>query len=176
MERVKLYCQGECRGEAVLRQEGGQTQVRASMPDPGDGLYRAALAGEGGKVLLGVMEPEGRELVVSRRLYTRDIAGLGPQRRGEAWRSFAFQRTCWQETGSPARLFQDKFLQTRLRNVERACFCWLFRWRRTRPFLWRRCSAWRGWSRWRACPARCTPSGRRGRCCRKNGFGENFSK
>lgn len=120
MERVKLYCQGECCGEAVLRQEGGQTQVRASMPDPGDGLYRAALAGEGGKVLLGVMEPEGRELVVSRRLYTRDIAGLGPQRRGEAWRSFAFQRTCWQETGSPAGLFQDKFLQTRLRNVERA--------------------------------------------------------
>lgn len=120
MERVKLYCQGESRGEITLRQEGSRMQARASMPDPGDGLYRAALAGEGGRLLLGVMEPDGGALVVRRMLYARDVAGLGPQRRGEAWRSFAFQRTSWQETGCPAQMFQGKFLQSRLQGIKRA--------------------------------------------------------
>ena len=43
MERVKLYCRGECRGEIVLEPEGPRRSVRAFMPDPGDGLYRAVL-------------------------------------------------------------------------------------------------------------------------------------
>ena len=48
MERVKLRCREACLGEITLRDQGGRTEVRASMEDPGDGLYRAALRGERG--------------------------------------------------------------------------------------------------------------------------------
>ena len=73
MEQVKLYCAGVCRGEITLRPEGGRTEVLAVMPDPGDGLYRVELLGERGGLMLGVMEPAGRELTVCRRLYSRDV-------------------------------------------------------------------------------------------------------
>ena len=90
MEQVKLYCAGVCRGEITLRPEGGRTEVLAVMPDPGDGLYRVELLGERGGLMLGVMEPAGRELTVCRRLYSRDVAGLGRLLRGEARCSFRF--------------------------------------------------------------------------------------
>lgn len=120
MERVKLYCQGACCGEITLQPQGSRTEVRAAMEDPGDGLYRAALSGERGRLLLGVLEPAGRELRLCRRLYSRDVAGLGPLQQGEAWRSFRFREDGWQESRRPAQLFQGKFLQSRLRSVERA--------------------------------------------------------
>lgn len=120
MERVKLYCREACCGEITLHPEGNRTEIRAAMDDPGDGLYRAALSGEQGRLLLGVLEPAGRELRLCRRLYSRDVAGLGPLRRGEAWCSFRFQETVWRESSQPAQLFQGKFLQSRLRGVERA--------------------------------------------------------
>ena len=50
MEEVKLYCAGACLGRVALRPQGGRTEVRASMEDPGDGLYRASLVGERGKI------------------------------------------------------------------------------------------------------------------------------
>ena len=55
MERVELYCQERPRGEITLDPRGSRTRVRASMDDPGDGLYRAALLGERGELLLGVL-------------------------------------------------------------------------------------------------------------------------
>ena len=55
MERVKLRCREACLGEITLRDLGGRTEVRASMEDPGDGLYRAALRGERGELMLGVL-------------------------------------------------------------------------------------------------------------------------
>lgn len=121
MERVKLYCRNICGGEIALRPEGGRTEVRAAMEDPGDGLYRAVLIGEQGELLLGVMEPSGRQLTVCRRLYSRDVAGLGRLLRGEARCSFRFQESLeWRETGAPDQLFQSGFLQSRLRPVKRA--------------------------------------------------------
>lgn len=120
MERVKLYCGEERRGEVSLQPEGSRIRIRAAMTDPGDGLYRAALSGPGGQTLLGVMEPAGGELAVCRRLYARDIDALGTPLRGEAWRSFRFQDTGWQEAGCPARMFQDRFLQSRLQSVGRS--------------------------------------------------------
>ncbi len=120
MERVKLYCQGQCRGEVVFQPEGGRTRVRASMADPGDGLYRAALAGEKGRLLLGVMEPENGELAARRTVYSRDLASLGQLKQGEAWRSFRFQESGWQEARRPAQLFQSRFLRSRLESIERA--------------------------------------------------------
>ena len=59
MERVKLRRRGSCLGEITLRDQGGRTEVRASMEDPGDGLYRAFLRGEQGELMLGVLAPRG---------------------------------------------------------------------------------------------------------------------
>lgn len=129
MERVKLYSGGTCRGEVTLQPEGSRTRVVAHMADPGDGLYRAALACGGRQLLLGVMEPADGELAVCRRLYSREIAGLGTPLRGEVWRSFSFQKSVWQETDCPGQLFEDRFLQSRLERTARA---W---WRRERGLL-----------------------------------------
>ena len=82
MERVELYCQERPRGEITLDPRGSRTRVRASMDDPGDGLYRAALLGERGELLLGVLEPAEGRLVLRRELYSRDIARLGPSAGG----------------------------------------------------------------------------------------------
>lgn len=130
MERVKLYCRGECHGEIVLRPEGSRTEVRAVMADPGDGLYRAALCGESGEILLGVLAPKNGALEVGRMLYSRDIAALGPLLRGEARCSFQFQERGWQETRCPAELLEDSFFRERLANMETA---W---WRRDGKLLY----------------------------------------
>lgn len=130
MERVKLYCRGEDRGEVVVCPEGVRTEVRALMPDPGDGLYRAVLLGRGGQLPLGVMEPAGGELTVCRRPYSRDLQAIGELLRGEARCSFRFQEADWRETCCPAQMFQSGFLQSRLRPVGRA---W---WRRKGETLW----------------------------------------
>ncbi|MCI9443593.1 MAG: hypothetical protein HFF69_02595 [Oscillospiraceae bacterium] len=129
MERLPLTCQNGERGELTVCPQGARTELRASMPDPGDGLYRAFLLGERGELALGVLAPEGGRLELCRRVYSRDTAALGPLLRGEARRSFRFQDAppapqpesgCWHETHCPAQLFQSRFLQNRLRPVGRA--------------------------------------------------------
>lgn len=130
MERVKLYCRGECRGEIALRTDGSRTEVRAVMADPGDGLYRAVLCGEGGELLLGVLAPENAALELRRKLYSRDVSALGPLLRGEARCSFRFREKGWQETRCPAELLEDRFWKQRLAEVERA---W---WRRDGELLY----------------------------------------
>ena len=125
MERLPLYCQGERQGEVALAlwgPNGARTEIRASMDDPGDGLYRAFLLGEGGELALGVLAPEDGRLAVCRRVYNRDAAALGRLLRGEARRSFRFEETglCWRETGCPAQLFHGRFLIDRLRPIGRA--------------------------------------------------------
>ena len=131
MERVALFCGGRQRGEIALSPEGPRTRVRAAMADPGDGLYRAYLAGEGGELALGVLAPAGGgEIAVCRRLYSREVAGIGRPLRGEARRSFRFSEADWQETDDPARFFHDPFLSERLR---RAGPC---RWRRAEGVLY----------------------------------------
>lgn len=130
MERVKLYCLGQCRGEAVICPEGARTRIQVTMTDPGDGLYRASLVGEHGELALGVLEPGDGGLSVCRRLYSREVAGIGRLLRGEARCSFRFQELRWQETGCPAQFFRGAFLSERLRPIGRA---W---WRRERGVLY----------------------------------------
>ena len=129
MERLPLTSQGGARGEVTVCPQGARTELRASLDDPGDGLYRAYLLGERGELALGVLPPEGGRLALCRRLYSRDVAALGPLLRGEARRSFRFQDTpqaappvqsSWHETRCPAQLFQSRFLQNRLRPIGRA--------------------------------------------------------
>ena len=129
MERLPLTSESGKRGEVVLCPQGARTEVRCSLADPGDGLYRAYLLGERGELALGVLAPEGGRLALCRRLYVRDLEALGPLLRGEARRSFRFRdgpgdaqppRSCWHETRCPAMLFQSRFLQNRLRPIGRA--------------------------------------------------------
>ena len=124
MERLPLYCQDQRRGEVTLSlwgPNGARTEIRTSMDDPGDGLYRAFLLGERGELALGVLAPEDGRLTVCRRLYNRDGAALGKLLRGEARRSFRFEETglCWRETCCPAQLFHSRFLIDRLRSAGR---------------------------------------------------------
>lgn len=119
MEKVGLYCAGRRVGDVSLSPEGTRTEVRLSMGDPGDGLYRASLCGDRGECPLGVLAPENGRLELTRRLYGRELAALGKIRRGEVKQSFHFQKTeeplHWQETARPAQLFQDTFYRSRLR-------------------------------------------------------------
>ena len=129
MERLPLTCGNGARGEVAVCPQGARTELRCSLPDPGDGLYRAFLLGEQGELALGVLAPEEGRLALCRRIYSRDVAALGPLLRGEARRSFRFQDAPgeavpdpggWRETRCPAQLFQSRFLQNRLRPIGRA--------------------------------------------------------
>lgn len=129
MEHLPLYCRGEQLGELTLSlcgPNGTRREIRVSLPDPGDGLYRAYLSGEQGELPLGVLAPEGGRLCICRKLYYRDLEPLGKLLRGEARRSFRFEEPTsdWRETCCPAQLFQDRFLSERLRRVN---YAW---WRR----------------------------------------------
>ena len=116
MERYVLYCQGAARGELTLLPQGACTQVEARMPDPGDGVYRAALVGERGTLKLGVLEPSAGELCLRRRPYSRDVAAIGPILRGEAACSVPFGGA-WERVERPAALLRDPFLSRRLADV-----------------------------------------------------------
>ena len=129
MERLPLTGPNGERGELTVCPQGVRTELRACLDDPGDGLYRAFLLGEHGELALGVLAPEGGRLALCRKLYSRDVAALGPLLRGEVRRSFRFQdaprtvqaeSSCWRETCCPAQLFQSLFLQSRLRPIGRA--------------------------------------------------------
>ncbi len=100
-------------------------EMRASMSDPRDGLYRLVLIGERGKLPLGVMEPEGDTLKLVRRPYQRDVLSLGRILRGEARRSAHFSGgNGWQYTEHPAQLFTSRWLRRDLEEMG--------------PALWRR--------------------------------------
>lgn len=126
MEKLKLYCRGKCCGEVTLREDGVRVEICAAMEDPGDGLYRAVLAGERGELSLGVMEPKEGKLVVRRRPERCETAKLGALKCVQAQCAYQFRRKpVWTLTERPAELFRDEFLRSRLEPVRGA---W---WRRT---------------------------------------------
>ena len=120
MEEIRLYCRGQPRGTVTLDRGDSRREVEAAMADPGDGLYRAFLVGEKGELPLGVMEPDRGRLTARRRIYARDIAALGPLRRGEARMSFRFGESVWQEVRDPGQLVSVPELRQRLEKVPRA--------------------------------------------------------
>ena len=122
MEQLPLYCQGERRGEVVLSlwgPNGARTEIAAAMDDPGDGLYRAFLLGEGGELPLGVLAPEGQCLRVTRRFSPSEMGRAGAVRHGLRRLSYAFERG-----GEPWQAVTDGFFrrrfQGRLRSGEGA--------------------------------------------------------
>ena len=123
MERIKLYCRGVCRGEAILGEDGRRMEIRAEMEDPGDGLYRAVLQGDRGELSLGVMEPREGLLVLRRRPERCEVEHLGKALRVQVSCAFSFRkRPLWTATEDPASLLQDDFLRTRL--VALSCAYW----------------------------------------------------
>ena len=124
MERVKLYCRGRCVGEAALCGNGSRTEIVGAAEDPGDGLYRAVLVGEQGRMPLGVMESGDRRLILRRRPESSEVARLGNLRCVELICSFPFaKKTSWRRTQTPAQLIQNTFLQERLAGIEHAWWC-----------------------------------------------------
>ena len=168
MERLKLYCQDVCRGEITLRSEGGRTEIRASMEDPGDGLYRAVLRGESGELMLGVLA-QGWGFAgnctagIWRALGPcaagrQDAPSTSSRPRGgrraalpSCFRGGSCKAVCGQSDGPGG-------------GGKAACWSWPCLWRMASPFPWRPCSAWAGWSRWRGGGASFTPSGRKSPC------------
>ena len=120
MEEIRLYCRGQPRGTVTLDRGDSRREVEAAMADPGDGLYRAFLVGEKGELPLGVMEPDRGRLTARRRIYARDIAALGPLRRGEARLSFRFGESAWRETDAPGEASALPELRARLEKIPRA--------------------------------------------------------
>lgn len=121
MERVKLYCRGVSCGEAELCETDGRLEIRAEMPDPGDGLYRAVLVGERGELSLGVMEPRDGALVLRRRPELCETARIGAVRSVRAGCSFPFRKkSAWRATDCPAELFRDELLRAGVRGQTRA--------------------------------------------------------
>ena len=131
MERIGLYLAGRECGEVTLRREGCCTEIRASMPDPGDGVYRAVLVGEYGQLSLGVMEPVRGCAALCRRPYSRDVDRLGRLVRGEAECTVFLGKGAagWQKTADPAGLFSSVCIKERLRTSDGG---W---WRREGAFL-----------------------------------------
>lgn len=95
--------------------EEGRAEIRVTMEDPGDGLYRAALVGDEGELALGVLEPQNGRLLLRRRPYLREVERLGTLHGVQAVCSFSFrQRAMWQRTARPAELAVGDVLRSRL--------------------------------------------------------------
>lgn len=123
MERLKVYCRGECCGEATVKENGCRVEICAEITDPGDGLYRAVLAGERGEVSLGVMEPRNGMLTLRRRPEQCEVARVGGGRCIRVGCSFPFgKRHVWTRTDEPAQLVHDEFLRQRL--AQQPCAWW----------------------------------------------------
>ena len=125
VERLKIYCRGECCGEAVLREDGARVEICGQIADPGDGLYRAVLTGDCGELSLGVMEPRDGMLTLRRRPELCEVARVGGGRCIRVGCSFSFGKTrAWIRSDEPANLVHDEFLRQRL---ARQPYAW---WRR----------------------------------------------
>jgi len=77
MERIPLLWQEETVGEMTVETVGLYTCFSCSCHLPDEGLWHVWLAGEGGEVRLGLLEPAGEKAVLKRRLSLRSWAGIG---------------------------------------------------------------------------------------------------
>ena len=115
MERLKVYHRDRCRGEAMIERDEGRAEIRVTMEDPADGLYRAVLMGNRGQMTLGVLDPKNGKLMLRRRPDWRDVERLGELRSVQVSCSFAFRKKgIWQKTEQPADLVGSAFLKERL--------------------------------------------------------------
>lgn len=111
-------------GTLALRQEGPRVYLDARRPSDGRGLYKVWLLGQrGGRLLLGTLTPEGRELRLKRTISVSELerAGCWPVAGAEAPLAFAFSNGStggerWYCEQSPQRLTADPILRRQLKN------------------------------------------------------------
>ena len=107
-------------GVLTLRLDGPRVHMEAERPEDGQGLYKVWLHGDqGGKLLLGTLVPEGKQLRLRRVLTvsTLERAGCWPQFRPAAVLAFSFQEqegNGWYCERQPGRLVSDPVLRERL--------------------------------------------------------------
>lgn len=80
MERIPLLWQEETVGELRVETVGLYTCFSCSCRLPGEGLWYVWLAGEGGELRLGLLEPVGDGAALKKKLSLRSWARLGQLR------------------------------------------------------------------------------------------------
>jgi len=106
-------------GRLLLREEGGRVQAEMDCPLDDTGLFRGYLVCRRGEKALGVLEPKGDRLRLSRRLLPEELRALGPAEWGELRLSFAFrQDQSWQPLRCPEQFFRHASFGPALRGVE----------------------------------------------------------
>ena len=77
METLDILAEGRPVGTAEITEEGLYLRFTADCEDPVEGPCRLVGIGERGELRLGVPEPEGGRLRLSRALSRRDCAAVG---------------------------------------------------------------------------------------------------
>ena len=107
------------KGTLAYREMGGKVEVYADILNDGRGLYKAWLKGNGGRVELGTLMPEGNRLRLRRVLFAEQLrrAGCWPIAAGGVMLAHSFQKPAalppgWTVEKNPARHFpEDPVLQ-----------------------------------------------------------------
>lgn len=101
-------------GQLTLREEGVWVRLEAVRPNDAKGLYKVWLHGDGGRMLLGTLAPEGEGLRLRRRLSRSELEqrGCWPVAGGEAVLAFAFESSSWQQEEHPERRLADCVLRS----------------------------------------------------------------
>lgn len=102
-------------GQLYIQDEGGLVCFEATRPDDRRGLYKVWLSGEGGRLLLGTLVPEGGRLYLCRRMTKAALerGGCWPVTAGECLLAFSFEKKSgdWTQENHPERLFRDESLR-----------------------------------------------------------------
>lgn len=110
----------------TVKEDGPRTVLTASRPDDGKGLYKAWLAGPGGRFLLGTMVPEGGSLVVKRTVSRSELqrCGAWPAEGVEAELAFAFPGSSlppgWRGLECAGGIWSDASLERMVQNLSGA--------------------------------------------------------
>lgn len=83
MDKYPLLWQEQSAGELTVTEEGLYTCFDCTCRLPGDGIWCAWAVGEGGRLRLGVLEPDGRRGTIRRRFSHQMTAPVGKLLRGE---------------------------------------------------------------------------------------------
>lgn len=120
METLKtLHCGKMC-GEARVRVTGERIEIAVEAEDPGDGLYRAVLVGERGRLTLGMPEMTCGRLRLCRRPFRRDVEQLGKLLAVETVCAFRFpEKTVWEEAEDPSVLLRTAWIARALASAGR---------------------------------------------------------
>lgn len=123
MDKFPLTQGGEAVGELEVLEEALYTRFIARCRPLGEGLWCAWAVGEKGELRLGVMEPAGEELCISRRFSGRMTQPLGRLLRGEARPARQAREEAgegaesWRPEAAPARLFRTPWLRRQLQGA-----------------------------------------------------------